>query len=157
MKNIRTSVSSLVLGTLAGLTFQAVAQTTPAPNPGICARSCWAARAHRCTSQMATLNRAVIHHTANASDFNVTSVEDSKARVRGTQNWHMDNNGWCDIGYHFLVDKFGNLFEGRYGAMTSIPLGTHDGVNANSFGFSMLGYFHSPYNHSPSSTMRGRL
>lgn len=106
---------------------------------------------------MATLNRAVIHHTANSGDFTVTTLEGSKSRVRGTQNWHMDNNGWCDIGYHFMIDKFGNIFEGRYGSMTSIPLGTHDAVHQNSFGFSMLGYFHSPYNQSPPTVMRSRL
>src|SRR5688572_21742670 len=97
--------SLVVAGTLF-LDAQSWAQTTKAPQPsGICVRSCWVARAHVCTSQMATLNRAVIHHTANSGDFTVTTLDGSKARVRGTQNWHMDNNGWCDIGYHFMIDK----------------------------------------------------
>src|SRR5688572_23149356 len=106
MKN-KKSLLSLMVGSLACLAFDVSGQTVPAPQPsGICVRSCWVARAHLCTSQMSALTRAVIHHTANSSDFTVTTLEGSKARLRGTQNWHMDNNGWCDIGYHFLIDKF---------------------------------------------------
>lgn len=128
------------------------------PQPGICNRGCWGARAPKCgITQMSSLNRAIIHHTANASDYNTSGVEASKAIVRNVQNIHMDANGWCDIGYHFLVDKYGNIFEGRSGAMSSLPKGSHDGNNVNSFGFNLLGYFHGPYNNDPNATMRGAL
>jgi len=106
---------------------------------------------------MGSLNRAVIHHTAGASDFNVTSQADSKPKVRAVQNLHMDVNGWSDIGYHFLVDKLGNCFEGRAGSLTSLPRGAHDGTNLNSFGFNVLGYFHTPHNQTPTTTQRQTL
>lgn len=106
---------------------------------------------------MSTLNRVVIHHTANPNDFNTTSESQSRANVRAIQNYHMDVNGWSDIGYHFLVDKLGNRFEGRYGSLTSYPKGAHDSVNSNSFGINIMGYFHSPYNQTPPSAQRNAM
>jgi hypothetical protein len=103
---------------------------------------------------MSGLNRGVIHHTAGAADYNVSTLQESISRVRAIQNYHMDTQGWCDIGYHFLTDKLGNNFEGREGSMTSLPRGAHDAINDNSFGFNMMGYYHDPYNNIP--TCEGR-
>ena len=125
------------------------------PQPEVCDRDCWDARAPTSSaSQMSGLNRAVIHHTAIASDYDTTSLEASKAKVRAIQNYHMDVNGWSDIGYHFLADKLGNGFEGREGAISSLPRGAHDGVNDKSFGFCMMGYFHDPYYQQPTVEQR---
>ncbi len=33
--------------------------------------------------------------------------------VRGIQNFHIDDRGWADIGYHFLVGENGKVYEGR--------------------------------------------
>src|SRR5262245_18581039 len=72
-----------------------------APQPSICTRSCWGARAPSGSiSQMSALNRAIVHHSAGA-EYNTGGFEDSKADVRGIQNLQMDTNGWSDIGYHF--------------------------------------------------------
>jgi len=115
------------------------------PQPTICNRVCWNARDPQSgISQMSGLNRGVIHHTAVAADYGVTNIEESKARVRAIQNYHMDSRGWADIGYHFLTDKLGNNFEGRDGSMSSLPRGSHDGTNTNSFGFNQMGYYHEP-------------
>lgn len=97
---------------------------------------------------MASLNRAIIHHTASSGDYNTTSLSTSITKVKATQNFHMDTQGYCDIGYHFLVDKLGNIFEGRSGSMASLPRGSHDGNNGNSFGFNVMGYYHPPYNNA---------
>ena len=144
-----------------GMTFALAAAVWAAgsyPQPTICVRSCWSARAASCTpSQMSSLNRAIIHHTANSTDFNTTSQSQSAGYVRAIQNLHMDTNGWCDIGYHFLVDKLGNRFEGRVGSMTTLPRGAHDSINTNSFGFNVMGYFHTPYNQTPPTAQRQAL
>ena len=125
------------------------------PQPTICDRTCWSARAPQGTiSQEPGLTRAVIHHTAIASDYDTTSLSDSQAKVRSIQNYHMDSLGWSDIGYHFLTDKLGNNFEGREGSMTSTPRGAHDAINDQSFGFNQMGYYHDPYNQEP--TCEGR-
>ncbi len=128
-----------------------------ATQPTICNRSCWSARAPRSYTYMSSLTRAVIHHTAQATDFNTTSQSTSAANVRAIQNLHMDVNGWSDIGYNFLVDKLGNRFEGRYNSMTKYTKAAHDGVNTNSFGFNLMGYFHTPYNQQPPVVMRNAL
>ena len=71
----------------------------------------------------------------------------------------MDVNGWCDIGYHFLVDKLGNIFSGRKDSATisMYVRGAHDGCNNNSFGFNCMGYFHSPYNNTPTTAQLNSL
>src|SRR5688572_21786255 len=107
-----TVVASLLLGGLCAATVQA--QTCKGPLPTICERGCWNARNPQCSiSSMAALNRAVVHHTASSGHYSTGGLNESKGNVRGTQNYHMDSNGWCDIAYHFLVDKHGNIFEGR--------------------------------------------
>ncbi len=149
----------LLLGgaSLVALSFSASVEAAQGPQPSICTRACWGARAPQCAiSQLADLNRAIIHHTAGPSDYS-TDYETSKARVRGIQNLHMDSQGWCDVGYHFLVDAAGNIFEGRAGSMSSWPRGTHDCANNNSFGFNLMGYFHTPYNQVPTAAGRSAL
>lgn len=128
------------------------------PQPTICARSCWSARSPSSSiSQMSGLTRAIIHHTAGAGDYNTTSQSQSAALVRAIQNYHMDSNGWSDIGYHFVVDKLGNRFEGRQGSISSRPRGAHDAINDNSMGFNLMGYFHSPHNQAPTTAQRNAV
>jgi hypothetical protein len=127
-----------------------------APQPGICTRACWAARAPAYSAtQMGALTRAIVHHTAG-NEFNTSGLEASKANVRAVQNLHI-NNGWGDVGYHFLVDKFGNIFEGRAGSMSGLPRGAHDGTNTNSFGFNLMGYFHPGVNNVPTTAMMNAM
>ena len=154
-----TTTQSVMAALIGAAVFVSGAFAGQAPQPsGICTRSCWAARAPKCgISQMTALTRATIHHTANAGDYNTTSQATSAANVRSVQNYHMDVNGWCDIGYHFLVDKLGYIFEGRSGSMSSLPRGAHDSVNADSFGFNLMGYYHSPYNNDPTGVSRDAL
>ncbi len=149
------AMGAIVLA-LLGLT--ASSEAAQGPQPSICNRACWGARAPVCgISQLGTLSRAVIHHTASASDFNTTSQATSAANVRAVQNYHIDSRGWCDTGYHFMVCKLGYIFEGRAGSMSSIPVGAHDSVNANSFGFNWMGYFHPPHNQVPTTAMRNSI
>ena len=152
----------LAVALLAGVagTNESQAQTCRGPKPTICERSCWNARAPQCSlTQMSELNRVVIHHTASSSDYSTGGLNDSKGKVRSHQNYHMDVNGWCDIGYHFLVDKHGNIFEGRKDSATigERPKGAHDGCNDRSFGFTAMGYFHSPYNNTPTTALMNNL
>ena len=53
---------------------------------------------------------AVVHHTAGGVP---TTPAKSAAMVRGIEVYHVRSNGWNDIGYNFLVDPFGQIFEGR--------------------------------------------
>lgn len=160
-KTMKSTLVTLSVGlATVSAAVNLVAQTCPGPQPsGICNRSCWTARAPDCTiTYLTTLNRAIIHHTAVSSHWNTTSLETSKPSLRSIQNYHMDNNGWCDVGYHFVLDKFGNIFEGRHNSLTSLTRGI---INAScvtdNFNFTLMGYCHTPYNHNPSATCRGRM
>ena len=57
---------------------------------------------------------AVVHHTAGTNNY---TRAQSAAIVRGIELYHVKGNGWNDIGYNFLVDKYGQVFEGRYGGV----------------------------------------
>lgn len=144
---------------LAVLLWNAVGQVNAGqgPQPSICTRSCWGARAPQCSiSQMSALTRAIIHHTGNQTEYS-TDLETSKAKCRGNQNYVMDNLGYCDADYHFWIDAGGHIFEGRSGSMSSLPRGSHDGCNSNSFGYACFGYFHPPYNQAFTTAMRNAL
>lgn len=128
---------------VAGI-HSAIAQSCRPPLPYYCNRTCWTARAPQCSlSYESGLDRAVVHHTANSSDYNTTSEADTKPKIRAIQNYHMDVNGWCDIGYHFLVNKQGNIFSGRLdsGTVSVTVRGAHDGCNTRSFGFNLMGNY----------------
>ena len=54
----------------------------------------------------------------------------------------MKSSGWRDIGYNFLVDKCGNIYEGRAGGVAKPVMGAHTlGFNTDSMGIAVLGTF----------------
>jgi hypothetical protein len=82
---------------------------------------------------------AIVHHTAGTNNY---SRAQSAAIVRGIETYHVLGNGWDDIGYNFLVDKYGQVFEGRYGGMEKAVAGAHAmGFNFGSVGVALLGNY----------------
>jgi N-acetylmuramoyl-L-alanine amidase len=112
--------------------------------PAIVPRSGWNAdeKARRGTPAYAsTLRLAVVHHTAGANGY---TAAQSPAIVRAIQLYHVKGNGWNDIGYNFLVDRFGTVFEGRFGGMERNVVGAHaEGFNTGSTGVAVLGEYSS--------------
>jgi flagellar hook assembly protein FlgD len=87
------------------------------------------------------LRLAFVHHTAGSNSY---SRSQSAAIVRGIQRYHVRGNGWDDIGYNFLVDKYGRVFEGRAGGITKNVVGAHaGGFNTGSVGVAVLGNYDS--------------
>ncbi|MFG3100422.1 FG-GAP-like repeat-containing protein [Streptomyces sp. NPDC048182] len=87
-----------------------------------------------------TIKAAVIHHTGTDGD-NTLSCSESRARLRSIQQEHFAR-GYYDIGYNFLVDRCGQIFEGRSGGMDLPVVGAHDiGFNTDTVGISYLGNF----------------
>ncbi|MEV8320717.1 FG-GAP-like repeat-containing protein [Streptomyces sp. NPDC059900] len=80
-----------------------------------------------------------VHHTVGTNDY---SCAQSPALVRGIMTYHVETEGWNDLGYNFLVDKCGQVFEGRGGG-TDLPVrGAHTyGFNGESAGIAVLGDF----------------
>ncbi|MEP7762933.1 N-acetylmuramoyl-L-alanine amidase [Sanguibacter sp. 25GB23B1] len=82
---------------------------------------------------------AVLHHTAGSNDY---AAGDSARIVRGIYAYHSQTRGWGDIGYNVLVDKYGQVFEGRAGGLDRAAIGSHTGgYNTGSFGVSMIGTY----------------
>lgn len=79
--------------------------------------------------------RMSIHHTAGPT----TDGPDPAARLRQIQAYHIDSNGWCDIGYHFVVTQGGALYQGISNeARTGIHVGNQ---NTGNVGISLIGNF----------------
>ena len=82
---------------------------------------------------------AIVHHTAGRNDY---SRSEAAAIVKGIQLFHVQGNGWNDIGYNFLVDRFGTIYEGRYGGVDRNVIGAHAlGFNTGSVGIALLGSY----------------
>ena len=80
-----------------------------------------------------------VHHTATSNDY---SCADSARIVRGIEVFHVKSNKWNDIGYNFLVDKCGTLFEGRRGGVTRAVLGAHTlGFNSYASAIAVIGNY----------------
>ncbi|HKI92454.1 MAG TPA: FlgD immunoglobulin-like domain containing protein, partial [Gaiellaceae bacterium] len=115
-----------------------------AGSPQIITRAAWGANEaiRKEVPQYAdAVHFAVIHHTAGSNDY---TAAESAAIVRGIELYHVQGNGWNDIGYNFLVDKYGQVFEGRYGGVDRPVVGAHaQGFNTGSVGIAVLGEYGS--------------
>lgn len=112
--------------------------------PTIITRSSWCGGSAPCTSVNAsysvtyiTPTHTVIHHGASPDTYT-----DGQAVVRSYWNYHVISLGWADIGYNYLVDKFGNFYQGRHNPSlpTTDVRGAHAGdANSGSIGINFLG------------------
>ncbi|WP_182111775.1 MULTISPECIES: N-acetylmuramoyl-L-alanine amidase [unclassified Actinotalea] len=110
-----------------------------ATQPRVISRAEWGARAQVCSPDTASqLVGVVVHHTAGSNAY--SSVDQAKQQIRNDQRYHIESRGWCDIGYNFIVDKWGNIYEGRANSLTQPVIGVHaGGFNTGTVGISMLG------------------
>jgi hypothetical protein len=114
--------------------------------PGILARGAWAAGTSRpgAAPGYGAMELGFVHHTETANTY---SAADVPAMIRSIFHFHRDVRGWQDIGYNFLVDRFGRIYEGRAGGIDEAVVGAHTGgYNLVSTGVAVLGSFGS---HSP--------
>jgi hypothetical protein len=121
-----------------------------APKPLIFTRAQWGARPPRTGYTTTLAGHIGIHHTATVEDFAASTWEECAARVRAIQTYHIDAQGWNDIGYAYVVCKHGHVFQAREDDDDTTDLqGAHDGFNRGSTGISAFGYFHPPVDHQP--------
>jgi N-acetylmuramoyl-L-alanine amidase len=109
--------------------------------PPIITRAQWGASAVKTkgTPQIGTVQAAFVHHTVNANGY---TAADSASIVLAIAKYHVQSNGWNDIGYNFLVDKYGQIFEGRAGGIDKAIIGAQaQGFNSVSTGISNIGTF----------------
>ncbi len=80
-----------------------------------------------------------VHHTASGNDY---GADTAAAAIRGIYAYSVNTRGYCDIPYNFIVDKYGRIFEGRYGGVDAAVLSAATGgFNTNSFAVSALGTY----------------
>ncbi len=110
--------------------------------PPMVTREQWGAAAcgpPRFGARYGTVQTAFVHHTVNANDY---GPEDSAAIVRAICRYHRTTKRWRDIGYNFLVDRFGTIFEGREGGIDQAVIGAQaQGYNSVSTGVANIGTF----------------
>ncbi len=83
----------------------------------------------------------VVHHTVNSNTY---GPDDSRNMVRAIWQYHVRTLGYCDIAYNFVVDRFGQIFEGRRGGVDRAVVAAHaGGFNWASSGVALLGDFTS--------------
>lgn len=83
---------------------------------------------------MRHIDEIIIHTTATSPNWRAGHpTADKVAEVR---RWHVDDNGWSDIGYHFLIDRDGTVAPGRPVARAGAHVRGH---NANSIAIALFG------------------
>ncbi|MEP9364216.1 FG-GAP-like repeat-containing protein [Nocardioides sp. CN2-186] len=106
------------------------------PKPVIYSRAQWGAdESMRQASSLHyyEVHAGFVHHTVNANDYSRAEVP---AILRSIYAYHTKSRGWSDIGYNFLVDRFGRIWEGRYGGIDRPVVGAHT-LNYNDYSFAM--------------------
>lgn len=83
----------------------------------------------------AKITKIIVHHTASTAN-----LSDPKKALRDIYYWHTKGRGWGDVGYNYIIDPSGNIYEGRAGG--EMVIGAHAGkANTGSIGISVMGNF----------------
>ena len=142
-----------IASTPAPLRFSALSVVEPIPGLEIIERDNWAILGRRdtidCTIRSSVfglgcradvgLRHGVVHHTVSVNDY---AKRDVAGMIRAIQTHHMENRGWDDIAYNFVVDRFGRIWHARDGDLFEPISGGHTlGFNAESIGVAVLGTF----------------
>jgi hypothetical protein len=86
------------------------------------------------------VERIVIHHTVSPNNDSINPI----SRIQSIYRFHAVTQGWGDIGYNYLIDQQGNIYEGRYGGNGSRSAHVYydrpqDNFNYGSIGIALLG------------------
>jgi uncharacterized protein YgiM (DUF1202 family) len=116
------------------------ANTDPGSPPRIITRGEWGANeSYRFTESgewwtlvYRTVRHAIVHHTETSN------VENPTQAIRAVQYYHAVTRGWHDIGYNYLVDRFGNIYQGRVGGRNVVGGHAYDFAYGSS-GISFIG------------------
>lgn len=111
------------------------------PRPPIISREAWGcpdgANSPRWPPEHVPPTHIIVHHTASAN-----AATDWAQQVRIVWDYHARTLGWGDVGYHYLIDPQGNIYEGRAGGENVIGGHTY-GFNRGTVGIALLGTFQS--------------
>ncbi|MFI1313440.1 peptidoglycan recognition protein [Streptomyces albidoflavus] len=120
------------------------AQPYVGPRPKIVTRKGWGADEklrEKGFSYTGKVKAAFVHHSATGNNY---TCAEAPSVIRGIYRYHTKSSGWRDLGYNFMVDKCGTVYEGRAGGVDKAVLGAHTlGFNSNSTGIAVLGSYSS--------------
>jgi hypothetical protein len=112
----------------------------PGPLPGVMSRSQWTSRGVARMGDINPMNgvrRITIHHDG-MPPTSLRSVGEVRARIEQIRQSHVSGRGWADIGYHYVIDPLGRVWEGRNVRFQ----GAHvKDQNENNLGILVLGNF----------------
>jgi hypothetical protein len=119
-----------------------VGKPAASPQPDIVRRGAWGAN-EKWRDGAPTFNRTIqqvhVHHTVNSNAYAAAEVP---ALLRSIYRYHTKSLGWSDLGYNFLVDRFGTIWQGRAGGSRLAVRGAHTlGFNSTSTGVAVIGNF----------------
>ncbi|MFE2596052.1 N-acetylmuramoyl-L-alanine amidase [Streptomyces sp. NPDC059396] len=138
------SVSASVSASPSATVTAPPAPPSTVPKPPIVDRAGWGADESISPEEPGYLpggkiKAVVVHHTAESNNY---TCAQGPAVVRGIYAYHVQQLGWKDVGYNFLVDKCGTVYEGRKGGVDRPVMGAHAyGFNAETTGISVLGTY----------------
>jgi hypothetical protein len=133
-------VANTAVTTVAGALRAELAGAQDA-QPDMVSRASWAGDdcPPRTGAIYGEVRAAYIHHTVNLNDY---SRAEAPQVVLGICRYHRNSNGWNDVGYNFLVDRFGTIYEGRAGGVGAAVVGAQaEGFNSYSTGIANIGTF----------------
>jgi N-acetylmuramoyl-L-alanine amidase len=114
------------------------ARAAQEPQPAFVTRDQWGASGcpPRSAPSYGEVKSVHVHHTVSLNDY---APEEAPAMVLAICRYHRNSNGWNDIGYNALVDKYGVLYEGRAGGLDQAVIGAQaQGFNAQTAGIASI-------------------
>ncbi|MEV6396255.1 peptidoglycan recognition protein, partial [Streptomyces sp. NPDC051907] len=115
-----------------------------AARPAVVPRSAWrpiSRRRHPPELTASAVKAVFIHHTNSGNDY---TPKDVPELIRNLSHDHVANREWDDVGYNFLVDRNGTIYEGRAGGVANPVVGAHtQGFNVGTVGIAAIGSYGS--------------